>query len=310
MARKRCDYVRVDVFTTKPFGGNPLAVFPDAGRLTQREMQLLAKEMNLSETTFVLPPGKRSGADFRVRIFTPDAELPYAGHPTIGTFHVLASEGRVATADGLSVAFMEVKAGTLPVEIHRSGGRVRKVVTVQKKPVFGREFGDVGLLADALSLKASEFDLRNAPPQLVSTGLPWLIAPLKTRSSVERISIDASAFAKAVRKLPKGVVDIYATCLDPVDRGSTTHSRAFSLVSGNIVEDPATGSASGCLGAYLVQRDLVDVRTITKITNEQGHAVGRPSRIAVEVGCSAAGGIDSVRVGGSVVEVMRGTAEF
>ena len=310
MAKKRCDYVRVDVFTTKPFGGNPLAVFPRAERLTSRQMQLLAKEMNLSETTFVLPPGKRSGADFRVRIFTPDAELPYAGHPTIGTFYVLASEGRVGTADGVNMAFMEAKVGTLPVEIHRSGGRVRKVVTVQRKPVFGKEFRNVRLLADALSLKASDLDLKNAPPQLVSTGLPWLIVPLRKRGSVERISIDASAFAKAVSKLPKGVVDMYATCLDPVDRGSTTHSRAFSLVSGNIVEDPATGSASGCLGAYLVRRGLIEGKRVTKIVNEQGHAVGRPSKVAVEVECSAAGGIESVKVGGSVVEVMRGTAEF
>lgn len=310
MAKKRCDYVRVDVFTTKPFGGNPLAVFPDARGLSSRDMQLLAKEMNLSETTFVLPPSKRSRADFRVRIFTPDMELPYAGHPTIGTFFVLASDGRVAEGDGRTVAHMEAKAGTLPVEIYRSGGRVRKVVTVQRKPLFGRRFTDVDLLADALSVKTSELDVKKAPPQLVSTGLPWLIVLLKKRSSIEKISIDASAFVKAVRRLPKNVVDIYATCLDPGDSGSTTHSRAFSLVSGNIVEDPATGSASGCLGAYLVSNRLVDVKKVTKIVNEQGYALDRPSKIAIEVESSPAGRIDSVRVGGPAVEVMRGTAEF
>ena len=310
MARKRCEYVRVDVFSTKPFGGNPLAVFPDARGLTSRDMQLLAKEMNLSETTFVLPASKRSRADFRVRIFTPDMELPYAGHPTIGTFFVLANDGKLATDEGVSVAHMEAKAGVLPVEVHRSRGRVRKVVTVQKKPTFGRPFTDIGVLADALSLKTSDLDLGRAPPQLVSTGLPWLIVPVKRRSSVQRVSIDASAFAKAVRKLPKDVVDIYVTCLDPIDSRSTTHSRAFSLVSGNIVEDPATGSASGCLGAYLVRNRLTKVGRRTRIVNEQGYALGRPSKIEVEVGASQSGVIESVRVGGPAVEVMRGTAEF
>ena len=310
MARKRCEYVRVDVFSTKPFGGNPLAVFPDARGLTSRDMQLLAKEMNLSETTFVLPASKRSHADFRVRIFTPDMELPYAGHPTIGTFVVLASDGRLATGEGLSVAHMEAKAGVLPVEIYRSRGRVRKVVTVQKKPVFGHPFTDVGVLADALSLKTSELDLGRACPQLVSTGLPWLIVLAKKRSSVQRVSIDASAFAKAVSKLPRNVVDIYVTCLDPLDGRSTTHSRAFSLVSGNIVEDPATGSASGCLGAYLVRNRLIEAGESVRIVNEQGYALGRPSKIEVEVEASPSGVIGPVRVGGPAVEVMRGVAEF
>lgn len=287
-----------------------MAVFPDARGLSSRDMQLLAKEMNLSETTFVLPASKRSRADFRVRIFTPDMELPYAGHPTIGTFFVLAEEGMIAADDGLTVAHMEAKAGILPVEIYRSRGRVQKVVTVQKKPTFSRPFADVGLLADALSLKTSELGTKSSPPQLVSTGLPWLIVPVRKRSSIERISIDAAAFAKAVRKLPKNVVDMYATCLDPIGRGSTTHSRAFSLVSGNIVEDPATGSASGCLGAYVVRNRLVEVGRVTRIVNEQGYALDRPSRIEVEVGTSPAGSIESVRVGGPAVEVMRGTAEF
>ncbi|UCE90952.1 MAG: PhzF family phenazine biosynthesis protein [Methanobacteriota archaeon] len=310
MATKRCDYVRVDVFSTKPFGGNPLAVFPDARGLSSRDMQLLAKEMNLSETTFVLPASRRSGAEFRVRIFTPDTELPYAGHPTIGTFFVLAEDGKVAADDGLSVVRMEAMAGILPVEIYRSRGRVRKVVTVQKKPTFGRRYADIALLADALSLKASELDAKRAPPLLVSTGLPWLIVPVKKRSSVERISINSTAFAKAVGKLPRGVVDIYATCLEPLENGSTTHSRAFSLVSGNIVEDPATGSASGCLGAYLVKNRLVDVKSSTRVVNEQGYALDRPSRIEVEVRTAPGGSIESVRVGGRAVEVMRGRAEF
>lgn len=307
---KRCDYVRVDVFAKKPFQGNPLAVFPDAKGLSSRDMQLLAREMNLSETTFVLPPSKRSSADARVRIFTPDAEIPYAGHPTIGTFFVLAKDGTIPVGEGMTVARMEAKAGVLPVEIFTRHGSVTRVVTVQGKPVFGPVFRDTALLAEALSLRKSDLDVANAPPQLVSTGLPWLITPVRSRKALERISVDAAAFAKAVKRLPRGVVDIYATTLDPVDRRATSHSRGFSLVAGGIVEDPATGSASGCLGAYLVRRGMVDARTQARMINEQGFEMGRPSKISIEVRSAADATVESVRVGGPVVEVMRGTARF
>jgi trans-2,3-dihydro-3-hydroxyanthranilate isomerase len=308
---KEVEYVLVDVFSRKPFGGNPLAVFTDARGLSTRDMQLLAREMNLSETTFVLPPSRGSGADFRVRIFTPDAEIPYAGHPTLGTFFVLADTGRIPLGTGVTTATMECGAGVLPVEIHSSrGGKVGKVVSVQSEPRFMDTFDDIELVADALSLKRSDFDPRRMPVQLVSTGLPWLIAPVRTRRAVERALPDAGRFAEAVRRLPKGVVDIYVTCLDPVDAGSTTHSRGFCLVSGGTVEDPATGSASGCLGAYLVGKGLVEARKRTRILNEQGYEMGRPSRVEVEVRCDDRGSIESVRVGGSVVRLMEGRARF
>ena len=131
---KKARYVRVDVFATRPFGGNPLAVFPNARNLTSKEMQLLAKEMNLSETTFVVPPSKGSGADFRVRIFVPDMEIPYAGHPTLGTFYVLAREGRIRLKEPVTTKMMEVRAGIMPVEIHSRKGKIGKIVTVQKRP--------------------------------------------------------------------------------------------------------------------------------------------------------------------------------
>ncbi|MDH3365910.1 MAG: PhzF family phenazine biosynthesis protein [Thermoplasmata archaeon] len=310
MAKKQFAYIRVDVFAKKPFGGNPLAVFPDARGLTTKDMQLLAKEMNLSETTFVLPARRGSGADARVRIFTPDMEIPYAGHPTIGTFFVLANEGKIRLRDGVTIAKMEAGAGVLPVEIHSSGGAVRRVVTVQQRPEFGDEFKDIGLLAEALSVKRKDFDMRRAPPQLVSTGLPWLIVPLRNRRVIENITVNTVAFEKVIDRLPKNVVDVYATSLDPINRKATTHSRAFFLSSGSVIEDPATGSASGCLGAYLVNRRLIDVNRRTRIVNEQGHAVNRPSMITIDVGTSSEGTIESVRVGGTAVEIMRGIASF
>jgi len=303
---KKARYVRVDVFAKKPFGGNPLAVFPEGRNLTPREMQLITKEMNLSETTFVFPPSKGTGADFRVRIFVPDKEIPYAGHPTIGTFYVLAREGKIKLKDGVTTVKMEVKAGVMPVEIHSKRGRIEKVVTVQNRPEFGEVFDDVGPFAAALSLDRDDFDSRKMPIQLVSTGLPWAICPVRTREAVERASGNAGAFQELTKILPKDVLDLYVTCLKPLDASSTTHSRGLSLVGRNIVEDPATGSASGCLGAYLVHRCLVPARRSVRIINEQGYEMDRPSKIEIVVGVSTTGGIESVRVGGSTVHVMDG----
>ena len=304
---RKARYVRVDVFSKQPFCGNPLAVFPEADGLTKREMQLLAKEMNLSETTFVVRPSRGSGADFRVRIFVPDNEIPYAGHPTIGTFYVLAKEGRVKLKGPVTRVMMEAIAGVMPVDIHSSKGKVTKVVTHQNRPEFGPVVKDVRRIADALSLDVGDLDPERMPVQLVSTGLPWLIVPVRTRKAVEKAAGNASVFAEAISRMPKGVVDMYVTCLDPLAKGSTTHSRGFSLVAKNIVEDPATGSASGCLGAYLVEHGLVPRKRSARIVNEQGYEIGRPSRIDIEV-VSEDGRIEQVMVGGSVVHMMDGHA--
>lgn len=305
---KKARFVRVDVFATKPFGGNPLAVFPEAKNLTSKEMQLLAMEMNLSETTFVVPPTRGSGADFRVRIFVPDMEIPYAGHPTIGTFYVLAKERRIKLKQPVTRVMMEVKAGIMPVEIHSRKGRISKIVTVQNKPEFGPEIRELGLVARALSLEESDFDADKAPLQWVSTGLPWIIVPVRGRDAVERASGNAAAFAELKKVLPGNIADLYVTCLEPVERSSTTHSRGLSLVSRSVVEDPATGSASGCLGAYLVHKRLVAVNRVTKMKNEQGYEIGRPSKIEIEVRATADGVIEQVSVGGPTVHMMDGYA--
>ncbi len=305
---KKARYVRVDVFSRRPFCGNPLAVFPEADGLTKREMQLLAKEMNLSETTFVVRSSRGSGADFRVRIFVPDNEIPYAGHPTIGTFYVLAKEGRVKLKGPVTRVLMEAAAGVMPVDIHSFKGVVTKVVTHQNRPEFGPELRDVSAVAEALSLDAGDLDPGRMPVQLVSTGLPWLIVPVRCREAVAKAAGNAAAFARALEGMPKGMVDMYVTCLDPAAKGSTTHSRGFSLVAGNITEDPATGSASGCLGAYLVHHGLVPSgKGPVKVVNEQGYEMGRPSRIEIEV-VSDAKGISKVMVGGPVVHMMDGHA--
>ncbi len=304
---KKARYVRVDVFSERPFCGNPLAVFPEADGLTKRQMQQLAKEMNLSETTFVVRPSRGSKADFRVRIFVPDNEIPYAGHPTVGTFYVLAREGRIQLKDPVTRAWMEAIVGVLPVDIYSSDGEVTRVVTFQNRPRFWKPLDDIGAVAEALSLDERDFDPVRMPVQLVSTGLPWLIAPVRTRKAVERAAGNYAAFSKVVSGFPKGVVDIYVTCLEPVLKGSTTHSRGFSLVSKNISEDPATGSASGCLGAYLVKHGLVPKGRSVRVVNEQGYEIGRPSRIDIEV-VTEGDRIEQVMVGGRVVHMMDGYA--
>jgi len=305
---KKARYVRVDVFANKPFGGNPLAVFPEAEKLTSREMQLLAMEMNLSETTFVVPPTKGSGADFRVRIFVPDKEIPYAGHPTLGTFYVLAKEGRIRLKAPVTTVKMEVKAGAMPVEIFSSKGRITKIVTVQNLPEFGPTIEDVRGIAKALSLTVSDFDVDRMPPQLVSTGLPWVIAPVRSRKAVEKAAGNAAAFTELLGELPQGIADLYVTCLQPVEASSTSHSRGLYLTGKNVVEDPATGSASGCLGAYLVDHELVPVGRRVLMKNEQGYEMGRPSKISIEVHTSVKRKIEAVRVGGTVVDMMDGHA--
>lgn len=305
---KKARYVRVDVFANKPFGGNPLAVFPEAENLTSREMQLLAMEMNLSETTFVVPPTKGSGADFKVRIFVPDKEIPYAGHPTLGTFYVLAKEGRIKLKSPVTTVKMEVKAGVMPVEIYSSKGKITRIVTVQNLPEFGPIIEDVRGIAKALSLDKSDFDVDRMPPQLVSTGLPWVIAPVRSRKEVEKAAGNAAAFTRLLDELPQGIADLYVTCLDPIDPASTVHSRGLYLTGKNVVEDPATGSASGCLGAYLVHHELVPVSRVVLMKNEQGYEMGRPSKISIEVQTSAKKEIESVRVGGTVVDIMDGHA--
>jgi trans-2,3-dihydro-3-hydroxyanthranilate isomerase len=307
---KKARYVRVDVFANKPFGGNPLAVFPEADNLTSREMQLLAMEMNLSETTFVLPPTRGSGADFRVRIFVPDKEIPYAGHPTLGTFYVLAKERRIKLREPMTTVKMEVQAGVMPVEIFSAKGRISKIVTVQNLPEFGPTVPDVSGIAEALSLKESDFDVDRMPPQLVSTGLPWVIAPVRSRRAVEKAAGNAAAFTELLHELPRGIADLYVTCLDPVEHSSTTHSRGLYLTGKNVVEDPATGSASGCLGAYLVEHELVPVSRTVTLKNEQGYEMGRPSKISIEVRTDRQKTIESVRVGGTVVHIMDGHAYF
>ncbi len=300
---QRHTFYQIDVFTCSPLSGNALAVFPDATGIAPETMQALAREMNLSETTFVLPSDR---ATRRVRFFTPAAEIPLAGHPTVGTWWTLAELGalNLPTA-GVARVTQETGAGILPVYIHTSDGKPVRVVMVQARPEFGPLVTDVGPLAIALGGSAG-IVLTDPPPQVVSTALPQLMIPIASLSDLERLPSggNGSALVELLRSVGTDCAMCYTT--ETVDPGVTVHCRMFAPGLG-VPEDPATGSAAGALGAYLVRHGLVEpVNRVAEITAEQGIEIGRPSKIQVEVTLSGSGEIEQVRVGGQAVTVIHG----
>jgi trans-2,3-dihydro-3-hydroxyanthranilate isomerase len=306
---KEYRFVQVDVFTDKPFGGNPLAVFPDAEGLTSEEMQCLAREMNLSETTFVLPP-QAPGADFKVRIFTPATELPFAGHPVVGTHWVMAYLGRVRLREPVTQVRFELGVGVLPADLHVANGQVQRVVMTQARPTFHAVLEDLTDLAVGLGLPTEAITRTGLPVQVVSTGLPQMMVPLRSLKDVRRLNaaqLDMAALNRACHAVD--TKDVLVFTFETELPESTVHVRMFAPLHG-VPEDPATGSANGALGAYLVHHRAVPLtgRTV-HIVSEQGSELGRPSRLYLEVDVEG-GEPATVRVGGQVVPVVEGIVRF
>ncbi|NIO70480.1 MAG: PhzF family phenazine biosynthesis isomerase [Anaerolineae bacterium] len=306
---KEYRFIQVDVFTDKPFGGNPLAVFPEAEGLTTEEMQHLAREMNLSETTFVLPP-QAPGADFKVRIFTPAVELPFAGHPVVGTHWVLAHLGRVNLHEPVTQVRFELGVGVLPADLHVVGGQVERVVMTQDRPTFHDVLEDVTDLTTGLGLPPEAVTETGLLVHVVSTGVPQMMVPV--RSLVEVQGLDAGqlnipALNRACHAVGTQCVMVFTFEAERPE--ATVHVRMFAPLLG-VPEDPATGSANGALGAYLVHHRAVPVtEPTTHIVSEQGAELGRPSTLYVEVD-SVGEEITAVRVGGQVVLVVEGVVRF
>lgn len=298
---KKYKFYQVDVFTNKPLEGNPLAVFPEAEGLTSEQMQKIARETNLSETTFVFPPTNPK-TDFKVRIFTIDRELPFAGHPVLGTHYVLAQEGRIELKQPKTIVWQELGVGILPVELRVKNGQVEKVVMTQSKPEFISTYDNAELMAKAFSLPASEIIDTGLPIELVSTGLPQLMVPIKNLKAMQNLQINSPAMGEACEQAGSHILFLF--CLETLKPESTVHTRCFAHFT-QIFEDPATGSASGALGAYLVKNKVVKVEPTTYITSEQGYEMGRPSTVYIEVDAKGEE-ISEVRVGGQVVKVMDG----
>jgi len=284
----------VDVFADAPLTGNPLALVADAERLKESVMRAVAREFNQSETTFLLPP-TRDGATWRLRSFTPSgAEVVGAGHNALGAWWWLATAGRLALDDGGGRFAQEIGERVLPVEVVGKHGRPSAIWMEQAPPEFGSSVEDRDELATALGLASADLSV-DAPARVVSTGAAHLLVPAPNRAVVDRARPDALRLAAALRAV--GGQGCYLYCLDPVDGDAVAHARFFNPTVG-IWEDPATGSAAGPLVSQLVaQRVVPDGSTVLV---EQGHAIGRPSRIQVKVHG------EQVRIGGAGVVVAEG----
>jgi len=296
-------FLQADVFTQTGLTGNPLAVFPTAAGLDADTMQRLAREMNLSETTFVFASER---ATRHIRFFTPSAEIPLAGHPTIGTWWILAEEGFLELPDhGIERMTQETGAGILPVDIHLEGGKPKGVVMVQALPEFLDMVEDVQQLGAALGGEC-DIVLDHPTPQVVSTALPQLIVPIRSLTDLKNLPSGGTGgkLISLLRELGTDCAMCYAA--DTVDNGSAIRCRMFAPGLG-VPEDPATGSAAGALGSYLVWHNVVQPHDgVAAILVDQGQEIGRPSKIDVEVAVGNGGEITEVRVGGKAVTVIRG----
>lgn len=331
MAR-RYRFRQVDVFTDRPLAGNPLAVFPEAEGLSDAEMQALAREMNLSETTFVLPPsdgGALEGATYRMRIFTPGIELPFAGHPSIGTAWVLADERRFPLTAPRTEVRQEVGIGVLPLAIEvregAAGGAgeppelsVGEVTMTQGAPRVLEAIRPTDLvdLCTALELDAHalgwaeadgrSWDVAGAAPTVVTTGLPYLVVPMRDRAALAAIPTErAWAVAQVARRYGCDSAALVALGTSGAVADADVHVRVLIDPATGIVEDPATGSAAGPIAVYLgLLRGARWARQ--RLVLEQGVEIGRPSRLVAEVDFEADGSPLEVRVSGGVVPVAEG----
>lgn len=298
-------YQLVDVFTDRPFGGNPLAVFPDGRGIPEAAMQAIARELNLSETTFVLPPREPEN-DFRVRIFTPAEELPMAGHPTLGTAFVLARDGRIALAEGRGSTRFEEGVGVIPVDLEPAPRGLTLVTMDQRTPEFGPPWEDRKGVAEALS--ADEWMLHPSyPVQAVSCGIPFLLVPVRDLEAIRRLHPRRDLWDERVRRT--GAPHVMAFTLQTLGASVTAHCRMFAPLLG-VTEDPATGAAAGPLGCYFVHHAILPRPDDPepRFLFEQGHELGRPSLLRAAVN-RRGDHILRVRVSGTCVAVGQGVLQ-
>ena len=288
-------YLHYDVFTDEPLLGNQLAVFPDASGLTTAQMQKIAREINFSETTFVLP-AERADTDIRMRIFTPGVEMPMAGHPTVGSTFALAHTGAIAR--GRTRFVFGLNVGPTPVDLEWDGDRVRFVWMTQGRPTFGKPVTDRAAVASSIGLRVDDL-VDELPIREVSCGVPYLFVPLRDQNTVDRATGDSVSMLELPdlsRSHP--AILLFAT------NGADSYSRMFAPSLG-VFEDPATGSAAGPLGCYLLEHRVVSSDQARQMTNLQGVKMGRASRIHMAI-TGAHGAITDVKVGGESVLVARG----
>jgi trans-2,3-dihydro-3-hydroxyanthranilate isomerase len=293
-------FYTADVFTDTRFGGNQLGVLPDARGLSSEQMHAIAREFNYSESTFVLPPDNPKHTR-RVRIFTPGGEIPFAGHPTVGTAHVLAAIGEIPLTGVETRIVFEENVGPVHVVIRAQDGKPDfaqlsvAMLPQVSEPTVSRE-----TLAAMLSLDPTELLDGDYRPQNVSCGLPFLVVPLRDRKAVSRSRLQLDQWERSLKGATSDMILVFAA--DPERPGSDMRARMYGPGAG-VFEDPATGSACACLAGYLAARTPRD-GTLRWVV-EQGFEMGRPSILEIEAD-KKDGGITAVRVGGKTVLVSKG----
>jgi trans-2,3-dihydro-3-hydroxyanthranilate isomerase len=296
-------YIHLDVFTDRRLAGNQLLVYVNPEGLDADAMTRLTRESNYSENTFVFPP-EQPGTDVRVRIVGQRGEMPFAGHPAIGTAFALAHIGRIKPGDASIVFGLGI--GPTRIDLEWKGSDLAFAWMTQQKPTFGRSSSDAAAVAGALGLQPSDVAAANAPAaQDVSTGSTYIIVPLASRRAVDAAVVDPPKL-RALRTA-SGLTGfaIYAFTTEPGNDGATSYSRLVPPMG--VMEDPATGSAAGPAGCFMVRYGFVPVEKAGSIVNVQGVLVRRPSRIHVRI-ASAGGEVTPVKVGGASVVVGEGTA--
>jgi trans-2,3-dihydro-3-hydroxyanthranilate isomerase len=297
----RYSYHLLDVFTDRVFGGNPLAVFPDGQGLSTEQMQRVAAELNLSETVFVLPAETAAGTR-KLRIFTPAVELPFAGHPTVGTAVLLAETD--AVLEHVRHIVLEETVGPVAVRIAREPGRpIFAQLTAAQDPEFGPPPPSSADLARVIGLDESDLLDGEWAPGAASCGVPFVIVPVRSREALARVRMDQGAWERVLADTWAPHLYIVA----PGAHGADLRARMFAPAMG-LGEDPATGAAATALAAYLARRENGETTT-HRWTVEQGVEMGRPSTLYLEADVEA-GSITAIRVGGSAVLVGEGWMEI
>jgi trans-2,3-dihydro-3-hydroxyanthranilate isomerase len=295
-------YLHYDVFTDHIFGGNQLAVVLDGRGLATETMQAIAKEMNFSETTFVLPP-EQAETDVRMRIFTPGEELPMAGHPTIGSTFALARAGVIERGRERFVFGLGI--GPVPVALTWKGDDLSFAWMTQPNPTFGDPLPNPAAAAAALSVSPPAVAGTGLPVQVVSCGVPFLFVPLTSRAAVDNATVNRGALEDLLQSSKSGAHGVFLFSAERSADRATVYSRLFAPDLG-VAEDPATGSASGPLGCYLVRHKVVSKEKAGAMLSLQGVKMGRPSHVHIAIGLEK-GEITSVRVGGESVLAGEGT---
>jgi trans-2,3-dihydro-3-hydroxyanthranilate isomerase len=301
----RLRFVTTDVFTNRVFSGNQLAVFPEAAGLNSQQMQQIAREFNLSETSFVFPPQDPAHTR-RVRIFTPAVELPFAGHPTIGTAFVLAATGEIPLSGERTDIVFEENVGLVRVMVSQQHGKIGFCqLSSARLPEFGPPPPTSEAIANALSLAPSDLLGGKFSPQAASCGVPFLFIPLRNREALARARLVRDLWERDLSSY--WAAELFLFCFDPELDDSDLRARMFAPAMG-VNEDPATGAAATALGGYLGIREDARDGTLRWVI-EQGFEMGRPSILETEID-KRDGEITDIRVGGRAVLVSEGWMEI